>query len=334
MMPVKPFLVVACILASAQPALPATGVDFTFSADAGAARMDGTSYERVYVTVNRGALRGSDHKLSELVWDLEGVYGARASFAFSIWRRFELRASAFCALTEGTGGMVDYDWFLYDRPDYWTHRSRSTVDLDNGLDIDVRGLVHIVRNQFVTLDGTCGWRHMALEWSDRGVDYVYSSLGSGSAMPSVGYTHEQPDPGALRDISGTDNRVGILYEQDYLLPYVGMGCGLRWKRLQASAEIAYSPAVAATDRDRHVLRERIFEGSFSGGTYLSLKQSIAVSLPRRFFVSASCEWQRIYEFRGSMAAYDEDGNFLGEDEDGASVEHMSRQVTVAVGAAF
>jgi outer membrane protease len=328
---IVPAVALLCALVSA-----ASGVGRTweFQAEVGPARLDGTSYERVYVTVNRGALRGSDHKLSELVWDLEGVYGARASFAFSMWNRFELRAGAFYAMTEGTGGMVDYDWFLYDRPDYWTHRSRSTVEVKNGLDADVRGLVHIIRNSFVTLDGACGWRYLGFEWKDRGVDYLYSSLGTGSAMPSVGYSSEQPDPGAVRDLHGTDRRVGILYEQDYLIPYAGLGCGFRWKRLQASAEIAYSPAVAATDRDWHVLRERVFEGNFSGGTYLSFKQSIAVSLPRNFFVSASCEWQRIHEFRGSMTAYDEDGRFLGEDEEGASVEHSSRQVTLTVGATF
>lgn len=335
-MSVKQLFIAACVLASAQTALPLTGWDFTFSADAGAARMDGTSCERVYVPINHGALAGRDHRLSELVWDLDGVYGVRASAAAEVFKSigFGLRAEGFYALTDGNGGMADYDWFLYDRPDYWTHRSRSTVEVRDTFGIDIRGTIRLLRKAGVTLDGALGWRQLTFGWKDRGIDYTYSSLGATQRLPPVGYTYEQLDPGAVRDMSGTDDSNGIIYSQTFRIPYAGFGAGYQRGRLRARAEVAYSPVASAEDEDQHILRDRVFKGTFDGGTYFAWKGSLDLMLSRRVFVSASCGAERISEFRGDMTVFDANGSYVGAARDGASVEHKSRQVAVSVGMEF
>jgi plasminogen activator len=324
----------ALVLASSAALAPGAGRHLEFSAEVGPAWTLGTSYERVYSRIDDGALSGRYHKLSELIWDLEGLYGIRASVGFELDHNFELRASGFSALSEGSGGMVDYDWFLYDRPDFWTHRSRSTTEVTGALDLDLRGTLRIVRNFPVSLDAVLGWRYMMFRWEDRGIDYVYSSLGEPEGHPSPGYSDEQIDPGAVRDLTGTDTRVGILYEQVYHIPYVGGGAGIGRGRLRAKGEFLYSPIATARDRDQHVLRGLDFEGTFIGGTYTAWKASLTYRFTAHVFMAASYESQKIAEFRGDIDVADSGGGYLGSLENGASVQHQSRQAALVVGVNF
>jgi plasminogen activator len=330
----KPAIAVVCILASGAATAPGVGRNLEFSADVGVARLDGTSYERVYTLIDHGPLNGRYHRLSELVWDLEGVYGVRASAAVELDRLIEVRASVFSALTEGSGGMVDYDWFLYDRPDFWTHRSRSTVDVKNAQDVDLRATLRVVRDRPVSLNAMLGWRYLNFEWKDRGIDYVYSSLGAPGGNPVDGYTYEQRNPFAVRDLADEDTRVGILYEQTFSIPYVGLGSAVRRGRLQAKAEILFSPIVTARDTDQHLLRNLRFEGDFGGGTYLAWKVALVHHILPHLFLTASYESQAIDEFRGDIEVSEIGGSRLGRLHNGASVEHASRYATIAVGGNF
>lgn len=304
-----------------------------FAAGVGLGRLDGTSYERVYTEIDHGPLNGTYHRLSELIWDAEEVYGVNASLLLGFNHVFDWQANLFYGLTDGTGGMEDYDWFLYDRPDYWTHLSRSTVTVEEALDADLRGTFHLVRNFPLTLDAFLGWRYMKFHWTDRGIDYVYSSLGARDGDPDHGYSSEQANPDAIRDIQGEDNSPGITYEQTFHIPYVGAGLGIGRGRLRAKGEISYSPIVAAQDEDHHLLRGLVFDGTFVGGTYLSWKATLTWDIRPHVFLSASFNTQTIEEFRGDMTMY-QGGVSLGTLHDGASIEHDSRQVTLAVGAFF
>lgn len=327
----------ACVLAAGAVAAAGERRAAEFSADAGVGRMDGTSYERVYTLIDRGALDGRYHRLSELVWDLEAVYGARVSLALDVERAVELRATFFSAFMDGTGGMEDYDWFLYDRPDYWTHRSRSTVDVKKAFDIDLRGTVHVVRDPRLSLDAMMGWRYLNFKWEDNGVDYVYSSMEhatlSDIGSEVGGYSYEF-NPDTIRDQSGTIIGVGITYEQEYHIPYIGLGVKSKLGKVDLKAEARYSPMVTALDKDEHVIRQLVFKGTFTGGTYFSWKCSAAYRFSGPFFVSASYESQKINEIRGDMQVSDMAGNSRGTLHEGASVELESRQVAIAVGMDF
>lgn len=332
----KPAIAIICMLAVAATATaaPAAGRRAALSAEVGPSLLDGTSHERVYTAIDHGPLEGRSHLLSELIWDLEGLYGVHASFAVEMDGFVELRASVFSSLNEGSGGMEDYDWFLYDRPDQWTHRSRSTVEVDSARDIDLRATLHVVRNSPLALDTILGWRYKNFKWEDRGIDYVYSSLGDPDGNPSSGYSSEQLDPEAVHDISDVDSRFGIIYEQTYYIPYVGLAFRFGRGKLQARAEALYSPIATIQDQDQHLLRRLVFRGNFVGGTYMAWKVVLLYNISRHFFLSASYDSQEVEEFRGDMDVHDSEGTPLGSLNNGASVEHTSRQMALTVGVHF
>ena len=298
------------------------------------ARVDGTSYERVYEQITYGRLAGRTHKLSELVWDIRDVYGIRGTVALQSWdERLEIRATLFSALTAGDGEMVDYDWFLYDRPDFWTHRSRSTVDLDYGLDADVHGTYRFLERGPVMLSAMVGIRALAWKWTDHGIDFSYSTLGDPSGEPTEGYTYEQIDPTALRNFNGPDSSTGIIYEEQFLIPYVGIGIGITDGRMRADAHVAYSGLVAAEDRDQHLLRDPPIEykGSFNTGTYVAYGVSATFDLTERLFVSAAFEQQSIAEIRGDISVSSPGDSFSATAANAGGIEHDSREASLALG---
>jgi outer membrane protease len=296
--------------------------------------VDGASYERVYDRIAYGRLAGRTHKLSELVWDIRDVYGVRGTIALMTWdERLEFRATLFSAVNAGDGGMVDYDWVLYDRPDFWTHRSRSTVDVDYGFDADLRGAYRFLGRGPVTLAAMLGIRSIAWKWTDHGVDYSYSTLGDPFGDPSEGYTYEQVDPTAVRDFNGRDSATGVIYEEAFLVPYVGLAVGIREGRFRADAHVTYSELVAAKDRDQHVLRDPplVFKGTFDSGTWLAYGVSIACDLTPRLFVSAAYEQHTIEEIRGDVSVSVAGESGVATAANAAGIEHESRQATLSLG---
>ena len=197
------------------------GTNFTLSARLMIGMLSGEAREIVY--------EGS-HKLSELIWDLSGLVWGGATVSGQFGDRFRVNAGFWTALTEGDGGMEDYDWLDTWRDD-WTHWSESEVDVINAWSADVNASYLVWTTRDLGVHAIVGYKHDFWEWSDFGGRYVYSS-----------------DTG-FRDIIGNfGGENGIDYEQTFDIPYLGIGLtSMGHERWRASGYLLFSPLVFGED---------------------------------------------------------------------------------------
>jgi outer membrane protease len=317
----------------ATPGAPRKRVPVTVSVEGVVAGVDGQADELVYERLDYGPRAGSRHKLSELNWDISGI--AMGGAAVSVVRgRLSVRGQALFALTEGNGEMEDYDWFVFDQPDNWTHRSISDVDVDQGWQADLQGACRLLQKSRFDVSALVGFRSVAWKWSNHGGDYVYSSLGADEAEP--GYANEMPDASAVRDLVWTDDSdtVGIRYEQRYWVPYVGVLANAKLGLLEIGGHVVGSPFAQAEDADDHLLRQMRYEGSFSGGNYFAYGVTVRVALGTRLFVRAEVEGQTFQEMDGDVTIYDLASGESGTMVDGGAVALRSVSGSMAVGYTF
>jgi outer membrane protease len=307
----------------------------TLTVEGRIAGVSGSADEKVYATIVYGSLAGERHKLSELNWDLSGVAMAGMAVTLEV-KRLLLRASVLNAVTEGDGQMADYDWFLYDRPDFWTHRSVSDVSVDQGWQVDLQGAVRLIQASGVEVAAMAGLRGMTWEWSNSGAEYVYSSLGVADGFPGSGYSWEQTDPDAVRDLvwTGASGTTGIRYEQQYWIPYAGVTATYTAGRFQLEGHLMASGFVMAEDIDYHLFRGLRFNGRFSGGDYFAYGVSARMRVGARAFVRAEVEGQEVREMIGDMTIKDLETGRRVTVHDSAGLALQSTAATMAVGLRF
>lgn len=241
-----------------------------------------------------------DHKLSELNWDLEGLALAGLHAGY---RKGKLGWDADIAtvLNEGSGQMTDYDWFA---PGYdWTHRSISDNVVDSFIMLDLNASYEFLNRKWGTLRALLGIKYNSLSMYDQGGTFIYSYKG-------------------FRDIAGSfPDGTGIEYEQEYIIPYLGVTVESKPGRLTWQASLAFSPYVSATDKDRHLLRTEygdpngiLFEGEFEGGTAIMISANAKYRFGKNLFWTAGIESHVVDEFEGDVtistagvSEFDEDG---------------------------
>ena len=293
------------------------GVSFSLGASVGA--VEGTASElAIYYPY------GEKFKLSELTWDIKDVAmgGLHGSVGFG--RRFRLNLGVWSALTEGTGMMVDRDWNYPDfvsatlKPDdrNWTDESRHPdTSLDEGLIIDQNLSVLALEAGAFSLRGLIGVKHDTWKWSARGGTYVYSTRDYGS-----------------RDLTGSfpAGQKVISYEQQYTIPYIGVGASWTKSAFQVETHLLYSPLVSATDSDHHVLRGVLFEGDFSGGTYLGLGLNATWAFAQHWSAVLGVEYQSIPEITGDTTMTGDEGSGFFPGSSGLAMNAIS----VSLGAGY
>ncbi len=298
-----------------------TGAGVSFSLDASLGVLEGTASELVYDYSS-----GRKLKLSELTWDLKDVVMAGVRGSFGVGRRFRLDVGVSKALSEGNGMMVDRDW---DYPEVfgpipdsndnnWTHESQHPdTSLDSATIIDLSLSVAAVQTGPFALRGIIGYKHDTWNWTARGGTYIYSTEYPGS-----------------RDLIGTfpAGAPVITYEQKYSIPHVGIGASWTQPSFQIDARLLYSPLVSASDSDYHVLRGVLFEGDFSGGTYIGLGLKATWTFTKHWSVALGVEYQSLPERIGDVTISGEEG--AGFAPDGASVALNATSVTLGAGFRF
>lgn len=286
--------------------------ELTFGVGVSVGTVAGTAYERVYVPEVYPGYKGS-----ELVWDLEGIVlvGAQGTVAYG--RRFRANLGLWSAVNEGTGGMVDYDWFYVGED--WSNRSEHPdTSLDEGIVLDVNlGVMAFQAGPF-SLHGVLGYKSETWKWSARGGSYIYSDL----------------ENDGFRDQRGSfpDGELGIVYEQKYSVPYAGFGMAAEWSRFRVESHVLYSPWVMAEDTDDHVIRETLFTGEFSGGTYVGIGASATWHLTSRLSLTGSLESEKISEIIGDVTIDAPEGTF--SERDGGSVEISTLMLSLAAAFRF
>ncbi len=221
------------------------------------------------VSDNRGNSAEIPDPISELKWPLDVVLvslGGRAEIG-----RFSLRGEVMINATGDADYMEDSDWGVYYdafgpnpapgfnfSPTSKDIFSRSTTDLD-ALIFDVRGRYAVWRGAWFSTAVGLGLRHQkfSIVASDlQQYSPSFTTYGLDRVFPS--------DPfGAL--VFGPV----IDYEVTYTVPFVELSGLVRFgKLLSLEAALGYSPLVQASDRDDHLLRFKLNEGSGSGSAWL------------------------------------------------------------------
>jgi outer membrane protease len=304
---------------AAEPASVTPAGGFTFSLDASVGRVSGTATELVF-----DYPLGSKTKISELTWDIKdvAVAGVRASAGFGA--KFRLNAGYWSALNEGGGEMIDRDWLYTDESflvltpddDNWNYESRHPdTSVDKGTMVDLNLTFQALQSGSFSLLGIVGYRADTWGWSSRGGTYVYSDE-------------------SFRDTVGTfpEGEEIITYEQEYKIPYIGIGANWASPAFRVDARLLLSSLVSATDSDYHVLRDTLFEGDFSGGTFVGFGLNAAWTFAPHWFATLGLEYQSISEMTGDVTMTDPEGR--GVYNDGAGVAMDTTMITVGAGYRF
>lgn len=206
----------------------------------------GTGYEIVYRDQQ-------GNKLSELIWDLEGVKLIGVSSSYRSSEGFTFRGSFYLNYNNPVVNMEDYDWKDYNRSD-WTDWSKSPTDINTVFRGDLNGEFRLLQGERLTFYVMLGYKFDMYSWVAIGGEYIYSSSGG------------------FRDIIGTlpEGEKAISYDQYFYYPYLGLITKVEGRNYSLDAKLIYSNKVSAKDEDIHHLRDLYFEGFFEDGKMIEL----------------------------------------------------------------
>jgi outer membrane protease len=203
--------------------------------------------------------------LSELKWPLDVVVASLGGQAEA--GRFSLRGEVMKNATDNAGDMEDSDWGVYydlsdGDPAFSPYSkdvfSTSGTDLDL-LILDVRGRYSVVQGPQFSATVGLGLRYQKFSLVASDV-HQYSPTFYTYGLDGV-FTS---DPFAA-DVSGP----GIDYEVTYTIPFAELSVLYRFgAMLRLEGSLGYSPFVQASDRDDHLLRQKLSEGSDTGSAWL------------------------------------------------------------------
>ena len=304
----------------------------SFSLEPSIGLLEGTADEYVFDYPS-----GRKFKLSELNWDLKNVAMAGLQAGIGFGGRFRVNIGYWSALTEGDGRMVDRDWAYRSYFDAglidpnnigdgdWTHRSvHPDTTLDNGSLFDLNlSFVPLKYGPFA-LSIIQGYKRNQWKWSARGGTAVYTPLMDPNTADLAQFRSHLVDftPG-VRIIS---------YEQEYSIPYIGLGATLAGASYVLESHVLLSNAVMATDRDYHDERSVLFEGDFSGGHYVGIGLSATWAFARHWTARLGVEYQVISEIVGDVTISGAEGRWF--DESGGGIAMNATMYSLGAGYRF
>lgn len=290
------------------------GQNFSFTVRGSLGYLNGEARELVY-DFDQGYRR----KASELIWDLQGLgmIGGIASIKYTKWLNVNL--GIWTAINEGSGGMVDYDWFVNvpgaPSPDAWTDRSFSDVQVINATMFDINVSAEIFKLDQVAFHALIGFKQDSWEWDDSAQEYVYSAY-------------------SFRDTIGSFGGISVIdYEQTFSIPYVGVSANGPLGPFECSAYLLFSAAVSAEDKDFHILRGLHFKETFDGGNYIALGINATYHISGALFVSAALDSQTIPEIDGDMELRGPNGE-TASNSNTAGISHESTMFSATIGYNF
>jgi outer membrane protease len=267
--------------------------------------LNGKAQENVYTSVG-----GERFRLSQLDWDIRNVVmlGAEVTVALknTAWLNFGLWGAA----NQGNGQMNDWDWLLEEPGSPWTDWSLSSVDLTRAWLLDLNVSVELTRFGALGLRGIAGYKYNTWTWEDHGIRHIYSS------DPAV--------PGGFRnDVRSDPPSTGIIYEQDFHIPYVGAGLTYAAGRWNVDAYALYSPFVVATDYDQHLIRSLDFQEDFTSGQYFGAGVHGTCTFLGQAYATLALDGQIIPETYGDQTVTD---TRTGQSESSTGTAGLNNQI--------
>ena len=286
------------------------------SAQVSVGLLNGSAQETVYYSAH-----GNRQLLSQLDWDLKSVamVGGEVSVVWknSLW----LNAGLWGAATKGNGQMTDFDWLLEQPGSPWTDWSLSSVDVTRAWLLDLSLNLELARSGAVGIRAIAGYKYNTWRWEDHGIQHIYSS------NPTI-------PAGFRNDVASDTSETGIIYEQNFHIPYLGAGLNYASGPWNVDAFVLFSPFVIATDRDHHVIRELEFEETFSGGQYIGLGVRGTYTFQNNFFATLAFDGQLIPEFYGDQTVTDNLTGLTETTHGTAGLENQVWMLSLGLGRKF
>jgi len=253
--------------------------------------------------------------LSELDWDLENVYMVGGNGSLRM-QRLSVNLGAWVAVSEGDGGhMQDYDWMQFGDAQ-WTHFSDSRSDVAGGWILDLNAGWDFVQDpEGLTLRGLLGYKMNVWEWEAYGGYALY---------PEYGYAPHQFD----------EKAIGIKYEQDLYIPYVGLDLDWFIWHMNLSAYVLYSPLVYADGYDQHLERGTELNATFSQGDMLGAGLAAKYTFGSGVFISAAVDYQSIDRIIGDLTLVEKSTGKTWAYPDFAGIENSYTAFSLGLGMVF
>lgn len=255
------------------------GRSLSLSLQAGVMAQSGEARELVF---------DGSHKLSELTWDISGLFLAGGAVSAVFSDNFQVNLGYWRSVNKGNGSMDNYDW-LFDSTSEWSHHSTGDVDINEASMLDISGAYCFHRDRGIELFGLLGYKQLIWDWSEFGRYHTYSVYG-------------------FRDVSGPlDGENGIDYKQTFRIPYAGIALRFSNPSISGSLYALFSPFVEAVADDHHILRSIKFRDTFKDIDYFAAGGDLNLDLNNDFFVSFSVDMHSIPEAKGDTRITDRFG---------------------------
>lgn len=251
---------------------------------------------------------GKRYQISRLDWDLKDIAMGGVNFSvrplnfvrsidlakdltFNTANGLTLNFGIWRALTEGNGEMEDFDWLgpAYGLPtDENTHYSLSDVDVTEGYILDLNVSWDFIQWKDIAVGRVfTGYKQNGWSWEDHGKYSIYI------------------DNGYFPEHLNGENYIN--YEQEFRMPYIGVGVDFTLGDFAVSGYLTYSPSVEATDWDDHVYRDMHYTEEFKDGEMLDLgldfRYAFSKGLLKGVFLSVAVDVQTIDLIVGDMEYY-------------------------------
>ena len=263
--------------------------------------INGVSNELLYV-------QWLNHKISELNWDIDGVFmmGLGGSIAPLSW--LKLNADVWFKLNEGNGSMEDYDW-LFLGEQYTLYSRTDNLDLTRGLKYDLSAdmTFYTHRESKSKFYGTLGFKHDTWKWEGTGGYYNYFGW-----------------EGSFDDVPV------IVFEQKLYAPYVGVGfsSSLSTTPITFSGRFIYSPYTYGDFKDQHLLRDLVFEADFDSGTMFGVDMAGAYNFTDNFSLLLSYQYQNYSEMKSRFTVTDVTTGVVERSEQEAGMDNYTGMVSL------
>ena len=263
--------------------------------------INGVSNELLYV-------QWLNHKISELNWDIDGVFmmGLGGSVAPLPW--LKLNGDVWFKLNEGNGSMEDYDW-LFLGEQYTLYSRTDNLDLKRGIKYDLNAdlIFYNHPESKSKFFGTVGFKHDTWKWEGTGGYYNYYGW-----------------------VGNFDDVPVIVFEQNLYAPYVGLGfsSSLSTTPLTFSGRIIYSPYTYGDYKDQHLLRDLVFEADFDSGTMFGVDVAGAYNFTDAFSLKLSYQYENYNEMKSRFTVTDVTTGEVTHSEQDAGMDNYNGMVSL------
>lgn len=252
-------------------------------------------------------------KVSQLDWELESVLmlGGIASLKIKDW--LQLNVGGWTAIVEGHGEMEDRDWSPEVSSD-WSHWSGHSAELMHGYVLDANMVFPFEIDRSLHISPLIGFKYENFKWNDLGGRAIYSTNGWRNDY------REFPD-----------DEIGIIYEQRFYVPYLGLNVGGSYRGFFSNMYATYSAWAWSEGRDQHLNRSLEFLDEIDQQEYIGAGVELGYNINQWLFVALSYDYQEFCTAKGTTEMQDTvsgEIEYFGGDDAGIALRSGSLSLTL------